>query len=133
MSGATSSGSTKYSIGRRQRWAMNHPSLPRPTDHYVERWDERMPAAAVAPETALRYSLCVPSEARGLFAGTVEREPAGVRLHGGEADGERFGAVIIVVDDNERAAVTCFPIELMDDGPTRSYAWALLNGVSFGV
>ncbi|WP_167837296.1 hypothetical protein [Halosimplex halophilum] len=95
--------------------------------HTAKRWDQRMPAAAVAPETALADAVPVHPEARALFRTGHHPTPDDVLLYRGEADGEVYGAVFLVYDyDDGPEAVTVYRIRSRHDASLRAYCWARL-------
>lgn len=97
------------------------------SEHAADRWDQRMPPAAVAPETALDEAVPVHRDARSLFRTGRHPTPDDVLLYRGQADGEVYGAVFLVVEyGTESVAVTVYRVRSRYDASLRAYCWARL-------
>lgn len=101
----------KYQVGRRTRWNRAHDI--RMTDHAAyERWDERTPADAVAPETAFEAGEWV--DHPELFgAGDLNR----VRLY----NADEWGAVLLCKGGSIR---TVYRVRAIKHAGVRAYCRA---------
>jgi hypothetical protein len=121
--------STKYDVGGRARWAHSK-GLPNPSDHTLDRWDERMPADARSPEHAIERS-----KGTGIADHDHwdhhDRRPDTIRVyHGRTRSGTYYGAVFVVV---EGTILTCYRIADVDYAPVRAYLHALAQAAGWEV
>lgn len=110
--------STKYSVSERTRWTFH--GFPRLTDHAADRWDERTPRDAVAPETAFEEGMDV-SEVRDKVVDKGGQQPDQVVYWYERTNLEAYGILFIVRDD---VIKTVYRAEWINDEPTQAYLQA---------
>lgn len=116
----------EYDTAVGDEWYWRHEEgNPRITTHCQDRWDERTPAGAVAPETAWEHAVGVGDDVLDAFEDQGGQTPDEVRLyHGVTAAGETYSVLFIVCgtrDGDEYHARTVYPIGDVDDPRLRMY------------
>lgn len=119
--------SPKYRVTERDRWTMRHPRL---SDHALERWDERAPDDARAPEFGYLFSIGVKEllGARHFHDSSKDKDATLIRVyHGQTRSGEQYGMVFVghEIADDDVIITTVYRIQNTHSGPLRSYFWAL--------
>jgi len=113
--------SSKYTTSGSESWHLQG-DRPRLSDHALERYDERMPAGAVAPETAWEHGQDVPESILSWFTSSDKYQPPErVRVYGDRADGEWYVAVLIVRERPGPTVVTCYRVETIHQPWRRAY------------
>ena len=96
---------------------------PALSDHAIQRWDERMPHEARAPEWVLDRAITTDFVCRHPHFRERETPADGVLLYRGETtDGHEYGVIAIVVDG---AVVTVYRMRSVFDPPLRRYLRSL--------
>lgn len=119
---------TNTAVSAEWRWRHERGN-PRITTHCQERWDERTPPGAVAPETAWEYGVGVGDGVLAAFADQGGQTPDEMRLYHGVTDppnapGEPYTMLFIVCgtrDDDEYHARTVYPVGDVVDPRMRMY------------
>lgn len=114
--------SSKYSVSKSARWRNEVSGRPRLSDHALARWDERMPAAAVAPETAWSQAIQLRDGVVQLLDGRTGRADCAT-LYAERVDGETYRAIFPVIEREGGARVvpTVLRATALTIKPLRSY------------
>lgn len=116
------SSTTKYGDQISDEWRWSCESGVHMSRHASERWDERCPADAVAPETAWEQGVTIDESAHGLFADQYGNVPDEVRTFGEIETSRPYQAVMIERNETIRTVLT----QGMFDAPTTAYIAELL-------
>lgn len=120
------SSATKYGDQISSAWRWSCESGVNMSRHASERWDERCPSDAVAPETAWEQGVIIDEKAYRLFEDQYGNVPDEVRTFGEIGISRPYQAVMIERNETIRTVLTQ---GMLRDEPTIAYLAELLPRV----
>jgi len=121
---------SKYQVSSTERWRLRGDDRPAMSRHVVGgdgegrgRWDERMPADAVSPETAWERGVGLEESVRRWFSGSTQRGPPDrCRVYGEYSEFDGWWTAIMPVYQSPRPVlVTAMRGSQLNSPARRSY------------